>query len=609
MEAVGWTKRWIVVIVGLVAAIMAAAGCSGSSSSSDAQTGTITFPDGIKGTPNYIFPFAQQQQAINVVYFQPLMWRPLYYTGDNGDPTVNLAKSLASAPKWSDDNRTATLTLKRYKWSDGTSLTPANVAFWMGLEATEKAKFYGYTPGFFPDNVSSVDYDDNASTVTFHLTTSVSPSWFLNDQLTQITPIPTDWDVTGSGKKGTCSSEDAAAQKASCPAVYAYLDQQSKSLTTYASNPLWQVVDGPWKLSGFSSDGRVTMVANSAYSGPDKATARTLKFIPYTSESAEYTALRAGNTITVGDVPLASAPHANAQGEPSKQPLGNYDLVVQQFPTIGYAYLDYHNATLAPLFKQLYIRQALESVVDQKVMIDKALNGYGTQVDGPVPLAPSTNRISSAEKSIPYSFSVAKARNYLTSNGWSIQASGPAVCTRPGTADGDCGAGIKGGQKLTIPVTYANEDPAGQLMIEQWAADASRAGINLPLTGETFPTWLGKNAGCQQSSAGCSWGVFFLYGQPPAQPYPTGEHAFTTGAAGNLGGYSDPKMDQLIEASTKSSSLSSLYTYEDYAAQQVPYIWMPTASGTVRAVAKNITGTTPFNINGSFEPQNWSFTK
>jgi len=35
--------------------------------------------------------------------------------------------------------------------------------------------------------------------------------------------------------------------------IYNYLAAQSKSVGTYATNPLWQTVDGPYKLTSFNS--------------------------------------------------------------------------------------------------------------------------------------------------------------------------------------------------------------------------------------------------------------------------------------------------------------------------------------------------------------------
>ena len=51
--------------------------------------------------------------------------------------------------------------------------------------------------------------------------------------------------------------------------IFTYLTSQAKSLSTYATNPLWQVVDGPYKLSAYNTtSGAFTMVPNTTYGGP-----------------------------------------------------------------------------------------------------------------------------------------------------------------------------------------------------------------------------------------------------------------------------------------------------------------------------------------------------
>ena len=77
--------------------------------------------------------------------------------------------------------------------------------------------------------------------------------------------MPQAWDVTSlTGKPGSggCTTDSAADGWAKCKAVYTFLTAQSKHAATYATSPLWSVVDGPWKLSSFSTAGNVTMVPN-----------------------------------------------------------------------------------------------------------------------------------------------------------------------------------------------------------------------------------------------------------------------------------------------------------------------------------------------------------
>ena len=69
----------------------------------------------------------------------------------------------------------------------------------MNMLKTEAPKglWCDYTPGYFPDNVASIAYP-NSSTVVFHLKTSLNPTWFLYNELSQITPMPMAWDRTSS---------------------------------------------------------------------------------------------------------------------------------------------------------------------------------------------------------------------------------------------------------------------------------------------------------------------------------------------------------------------------------------------------------------------------
>ena len=124
--------------------------------------------------------------------------------------------------------------------------------------------------------------------------------------------MPPAWDKTASGPS------HCATKVSDCAAVYKYLDSQSKALTSYVGSPLWSIVDGPWKLSAFNADGHVTFVPNPKYSGPVKPSISELKMVPYTSEDSAYNALRSGNSVTVGAVPVQDAPEANAQGQPTR---------------------------------------------------------------------------------------------------------------------------------------------------------------------------------------------------------------------------------------------------------------------------------------------------
>jgi peptide/nickel transport system substrate-binding protein len=85
--------------------------------------------------------------------------------------------------------------------------------------------------------------------------------------------------------------------------IYNYLIAQSKSLSTYATNPLWQVVDGPYKLTAYNATtGGFTMSPNTSYGGPHVTPMSTFQGVPFTSDAAQFNAIKAGS-IDVAAVP------------------------------------------------------------------------------------------------------------------------------------------------------------------------------------------------------------------------------------------------------------------------------------------------------------------
>ncbi len=139
-----------------------------------------------------------------------------------------------------------------WHFSNGETIGVQNFAFFLNMLQAERTKFWGYLPGAFPDTLASVKYNNAAGTVTLHMKNSVNPPWFLENQLSLTTPMPLAWDLTAAGKKGNCASENASVAAKSCPAVYKYLTSQASNTSSYASNPLWQIVDGPFRLSKFA---------------------------------------------------------------------------------------------------------------------------------------------------------------------------------------------------------------------------------------------------------------------------------------------------------------------------------------------------------------------
>ena len=600
----------------LVAIALAATACGSTGGSTSAAANppgkaadTATFALPPNTVPNWIWPFAPLANfsLTNSGTFQWLMYRPLYWFGDSsGGPALNPGLSLANLPTYTDGGRTVTIKLKPYAWSNGEKVTSADVLFWINLERAEKANYAGYVPGQFPDNVTSA-VAANDTTVVLTLDRAYSQQWFTYNQLGQITPMPMAWDVTAAGTPGTCASSVSG-----CAAVYKYMLTQTKDLPTYATNPLWQVVDGPWKLSSFNAEGHVTFVPNGAYSGTPRPTLKKLVLAPFTTDSAEFNVLRTGQTLDVGYLPTQDVTQAKSAGSgpatAGPNPLSSkYALAPLFLYGINYFPLNFNNPTVGAVFKQLYFRQALQSVVDQNSIITAAAKGYGIPTTGPIPTYPDSPLVSALEKQNPYPFDLAAAKNYLTGHGWNVAAGGTTTCTRPGTGPTDCGAGIAAGQKLAFTLLYASGQQTIDTAMQSLKSNAAKVGIQLTLSTAPFNTVTATAVPC--SGAKCTWQMGNWGGGWVYSPdyYPTGESLFQTGAGSNSGSFSDPSIDSLIHATNVQSGTAPMLAYEDALAKTVPVVWQPNYTYALTEVANGLQGVTPQNPFGGITPESWHY--
>jgi peptide/nickel transport system substrate-binding protein len=621
-----WRRKLRLAAVGAVAAIaMVAAGCSSSGGSSSPSgssggtpvsggTATIALPAGV--TFSWIFPFyaITNSGVYNSEEFQWLMYRPLYMFGGNTNTNVaiNYPLSPANPPVYSNGGKTVVVNMKGWKWSDGSTVDAKSVIFYMNMVEAEKANWYATTPGLLPDNVTSYNAT-GPNQITFQLNKAYSSLWFTYNQLAELTPMPEAWDVTSLSAKpgsGGCATDSKADNWAKCKAVYTFMTAQSKQAATYATSKLWQVVDGPWKLSSFSTTGNVTMVPNKKYSGSPKPKLSAIKFLPYTADSTEYTALKTGQ-IDVGYIPPQDLPQRPANSVlPATNPLGSgYNLQPYYGFGIFYAQPNFNNPTVGFMVRQLYMRQALQEVMDQPGIIKAIFRGYAVPTSGPAPNTPPGNQWAPPAQTQnsnqgPYPFNIAKAKSTLTSHGWAMQG-GVMTCQDPAK----CGTGIKKGQQAKFTYVYSTGQASVTAMWQTYKSDASKAGIDINIVGQTFNTIIGESAPCAPMGPKCNVQVFafggWLFDGPGFEP--TGEPLFATGAGSHSGNYSDPQMDNLITATHTSSSLSTFHNYATYGAQQLPFIWNPNAYG-VQGVSTKLHNVT-FNALYTLLPEYWYFTK
>jgi peptide/nickel transport system substrate-binding protein len=607
----GWRARSLPASIGLSAIVLAACGNSSTTTGHAVTKTTATFAEQPGTQPNYIFPLASLAyfSVANLAQFQFLMYRPLYWFGVNGLVQLNTQLSLANTPVYSADGKSVTVTLKGWKWSDGTQITARDVQFWQNMVTANRGNWAGSSTGEYPDNVTSTTISPtNPLQISFNLTQAYGAYWFTYNELSQVTPLPQHvWDKeSATGAVGNYDTTPAGAVK-----VYQFLDAQSKAISTYDTNPIWQVVSGPWKLKTMDTAGNVSMVPNKAYSGPVKPTLTHFNEVPYTRDIAEFDELKAATSVTNTTVDFGYIPLSDVL---QKARLNNaYNFSIWTDWQITYFPENFTNPVSGPIFKQLYFRQAMQYLVDQNTFINRALFGYGYPTYGPVPIKPASTFIDSFEKTNPYPYNPSKAVSLLQANGWTVNAGGTSTCTSPGTGTGQCGAGIPMGAKASFKLQYQSGTPYLDQEMAQFKADYALAGIQIGLTTAPFNTVIANSTPTDHTWDMEFWGGGWIY-TPDYEP--TGDELWScTGTGANVqyagsdsGGYCDPQAQADILATETSTNLQAMYTYEDYLAKQLPVIWMPVPDAQLAEINKNLKGTGPLDPLLQIYPENWRWS-
>lgn len=580
--------------------------------------------------------------------FSSLMFLPLYWLGDQGQAAVSSKLSLALPPQFSSDDRVVNIQLKHWQWSDGKPVTARDVIFWLNLlsavtdpEAPTIGSSSAPGPGWgdavpqeFPENVVSYRATGTYSLV-LDLNSSYNPTWFLDNELTQIYPLPAQsWDRLSTS--GPVGNYDAAAQLRvpllsssgqPCAACYVpsspgtatggalgvaqFLNSQSEDTTTYATNPLWQVVDGPFHLSQFTQSGFVKLLPNPAYSGSPKPKISAFEELPFTSDTSEYDALNQGE-LTIGYIPpqdLGQLASLERREGYSYAPWYVFGLNL-----IAY---NYTNPTVGPVFQQLYFRQALQDLIDQEQYIKVFQDGVGKIENGVVPTYPAhdpfVSPLESGQQVYPYS--PAKAASLLRSNGWSVRPGGVSTCVRPGSGTGQCGRGIPAGQTAAFKLLYASGSTALTDEMEALQSALSKfAGITVQLAQAPVSQAIGVAFNdCTPATPCTGWQMVDWYpsdGWTWLGGLPTGGVMFSNGGA-NAGDYGTQTLLADIAkthtASDQAAEEQAMFAYEDYVLRQAPFGMLPNLPYQLTVFKKSLGGLLPQGVFTEIYPQEYAF--
>lgn len=601
-------RAWRTTLMGAAVASLLLSGCGQATQplARTASRGTVTFAGDPGEPPNFIFPL-YPGTAWNIgdaIWFNYLMWKPLYLWGKSGNPVFNRQRSLAYAPAFSTDKAgetVATITLKPWRWSDGRPLTTRDIQFWMDLLDANKVNWGPYVPGKFPDNVKKIQY---LSTRTFAITFNArySTQWLLGNELSQITPIPQHaWDKeSGTSPVGNYDRTPAGAKR-----VFAYLISQAKTLTTYATNPLWRVVDGAWEISAYSpTTNYVSFAPNSKYSGTTKPTLKRVIEVPFTSDTAEFNALESGQ-LTYGYVPfndLNTIPALKAKG---------YKIIVWPQDTWGGVLFNYapHDPQ-TPVLDQLYVRAAMTHLVNMRAILHVFEHGFGGYASGPVPNPTgNTPGVTSYERHDPYPYNIAAAKKLLATHGWKVNPNGVSRCQRAGTGAHDCGIGIRKGTPLSFTLLSSAQSTLTSGITQMLKSNFGLLGIDLTLKLVTATAAQAEGTACINTKT-CSWQLSLDIETWPegwTDWYPTGGEPFGCHANENFLNWCNPTSQRLINATHVNSSPSALAAYENYMAKEQPLIFLPMPVFRVSAVKRSLMGVTPQDPYLPIYPNDWHY--
>lgn len=571
--------------------------------------GTVSLAQLTTGsTPTYILPLASAATASTgtfALYSQ--LWVPLYDGPLGARPQVNYRLSAASGPpKPSDHDKTYTIHLKRgLRWSNGQPVVAEDVAFDIALlKAAVKlspANWAQFTPGQFPQSVTKVQ-TPNATTVVIHLNRAYNPGYFLNNQLQDtnggVFPLPANsWDTS----TGSNHLTDWATNTADAEAIYKYLDSQSKSLGTWATNPLWKVVDGPYKLTAFSTtDSAYTLAPNPKYSLSPKARA-TFQVQSFTSETAEMNALLTG-AVDIGpidpatqlrELPALRAKGYSVFGAPSWGWFG------------GIINFKDKTANFDKVIAQPYMRAALAELIDQPAIIKGVYHGWAVPGYGPVPTAPFSPYAPKNASVAPFPYSPKQAVATLRAHGWKVVPGGTTRCVKPGAGKGHCGAGIPKGNPISM--VWANlpesTNATGLLESEAFQGTAKKyAGVKITLQSKPF-NFLTESYNLAATKKFINaWGVN-NFGGINIDYYPTQDGIENPGAGFNMGDFNDPKANRLMNASVFSANLKAIDNEVSYLRKHYPVFYFPVAD-QIWAVSNKVGGSA--NAFLELTQQQWS---
>jgi peptide/nickel transport system substrate-binding protein len=247
-------------------------------------------------------------------------------------------------------------------------------------------------------------------------------------------------------------------------------------------------------------------------------------------------------------------------------------------PDYGMNFVNYNfkdtTGNFDAIANQLYFRQAMAHLQDEQGYITAFMHGAGAAAYGPIPAYPQSPYLPSNAATNPYPFSVTDAVNLLKSHGWTINANGTDACSSAGSGSNQCGAGIPAGTKLSFNLIYSTSPALIGSQVTDLASKAKQAGINITLQSSNFNYMITNYLDPAAPANDNKWAMEDFGGET-LNPYPTTFGLFNTGGSTQVGDYSNPTADSLINASIASGNSSAVKNEASFLTSNQPVIFQP----------------------------------
>ena len=210
--------------------------------------------------------------------------------------------------------------------------------------------------------------------------------------------MPTAWDVTSAGAtagSGGCATDTAADKWAKCKAVFDLPDRAGQERQDLRDQPALgrrrRPVEAVQLQHRRLRPGHLVRAEHRLLRQPEAAAGGLHVLRVHRRHDRVHGAQDrpARRRLHPAAGPARRSPAARSCRRPTRSAARTTCAPAYAFG-IQYFLINFNNPTLGPAFKQLYVRQAMQELIDQEGMIKSVDRGYGYPTSGGVPTQPTS---------------------------------------------------------------------------------------------------------------------------------------------------------------------------------------------------------------------------